>query len=130
VARPPTTYHAPGGPHPLASLADAIASDGAAWRDWFELEAPEAAPPPGVLGASLTPFERLLPLRCLRVDRVTVGVTRWVIGELGERYVTPPVSQSTYPCGGYGCAPAASRSLTAVQYGREGSTSAPASAQA
>lgn len=39
----------------------------------------------------LTPFERLLLLRCLRVDRVTVGVTRWVIGELGERYVTPPV---------------------------------------
>jgi dynein heavy chain len=81
-----------GSPHPLAGLADAIASDGASWRDWFELEAPESAHAPGGLAAALAPFERLLLLRCLRVDRVTVGVTRWVMGELGERYVTPPVS--------------------------------------
>lgn len=30
-------------------------------------------------------------LRCLRVDRVTVGITRYVIAKLGERYVQPPV---------------------------------------
>jgi dynein heavy chain, axonemal len=83
---------AAGAPHPLAGLADSIASDSDGWRDWFELEAPEAAQPPGALAAALPPFERLLLLRCLRVDRVTVGVTRWVMGELGERYVTPPVS--------------------------------------
>ena len=30
-------------------------------------------------------------LRCLRVDRVTVGITRYVIAKLGDRYVQPPV---------------------------------------
>lgn len=33
----------------------------------------------------------LLLLRCLRVDRVVVGITHFVIQTLGERYVTPPV---------------------------------------
>jgi dynein heavy chain len=77
--------------HPLAALADAIEGDGSAWRAWYELEAPESAPPPGALGSSLSAFELLLLLRCLRVDRVTVGVTRWVMEELGERYIMPPV---------------------------------------
>lgn len=30
-------------------------------------------------------------LRCLRVDRVTVGITHYVIAKLGERFVQPPV---------------------------------------
>jgi hypothetical protein len=29
-------------------------------------------------------------LRCLRTDRVTVGITRYVISIMGERYVQPP----------------------------------------
>ena len=29
-------------------------------------------------------------LRCLRVDRVTVGITRYVIAKMGEKYVQPP----------------------------------------
>jgi hypothetical protein len=33
----------------------------------------------------------LLLLRCLRVDRVVVGITHFVIQTLGDRYVTPPV---------------------------------------
>jgi dynein heavy chain len=89
---PPTSPQPPGKDiHPLANLADSIALDGPVWRNWFELEAPEPAHPPAPLAGALSPFERLLLLRCLRVDRVTVGVTRWVMGELGERYVTPPV---------------------------------------
>lgn len=84
----------PGGHHMLAGLADEIASDGAAWRSWYELDAPEAVCAPEPIGGALGAFERLLLLRCLRIDRVTVGVTRWVMGELGERYVTPPVGAS------------------------------------
>ena len=36
-------------------------------------------------------FESLLVLRCLRIDRVTVAVTRYVISVMGEKYVQPPV---------------------------------------
>jgi hypothetical protein len=91
LCRPRQAQPPAGSTHPLASLADAVEADGPAWRDWFELEAPESAPPPGAFVGGLSAFELLLLLRCLRLDRVTVGVTRWLIGELGERYVTPPV---------------------------------------
>ena len=57
---------------PLATVADSITSDGAAWREYFELEAPEAAPLPGGLSEQLSAFEQLLVLRCVRMDRVTV----------------------------------------------------------
>lgn len=30
-------------------------------------------------------------LRCVRMDRVTVGITRYVINILGEKYVQPPI---------------------------------------
>lgn len=36
-----------GGPHVLARFADSLCSDSSAWRDYAELEAPEAAVPPG-----------------------------------------------------------------------------------
>jgi len=29
-------------------------------------------------------------LRCLRMDRVTVGITRYVIAKMGDKYVQPP----------------------------------------
>lgn len=33
---------------------------------------------------------RLQVLRCLRMDRVTVSITRYVIAKMGEKYVQPP----------------------------------------
>lgn len=75
----------------LSYVADDIACDEPTWRAYYELEEPEAAPLPGNYSNGLTEFERLLLLRCLRMDRVTVGITRFVIGALGEKYVTPPV---------------------------------------
>lgn len=80
-----------GDPHPLASIADDIASDGEAWRAYYELDAPETAALPGGYSGRLSQFEVLLLLRCLRVDRVVVGITHFVIQTLGDRYVTPPV---------------------------------------
>lgn len=80
-----------GDPHPLASVADDIASNGEAWRAYYELDAPESAQFPGGYSARLSQFEVLLLLRCLRVDRVVVGITHFVIQTLGDRYVTPPV---------------------------------------
>lgn len=77
--------------HPMAGFADDIASDGDSWRAYYELEAPESAPLPGSYSSQLSQFEVLLLLRCLRVDRVVVGITHFVIATLGDRYVTPPV---------------------------------------
>lgn len=77
--------------HALCGVADAITCDEAAWRAYCESEAPEAAQLPGGLSSSLSRFEALLLLRCLRPDRVTTGVSRFVVATLGEAYVSPPV---------------------------------------
>ena len=40
---------------------------------------------------SLSDFQRLLLLRCFRVDRVYLAITNFVTERMGEKYVTPPV---------------------------------------
>lgn len=80
-----------GAKHPLSLIADDIAADEAAWQAYYEHEAPETAPLPHGYSSVLSQFEQLLLLRCLRVDRVTVAITHFVMSMLGERFVTPPV---------------------------------------
>jgi dynein heavy chain len=77
--------------HCLASLADDLETGELAWRQYYEMEAPEAAPLPMGYSEKLSKFERLLVLRCLRPDRVTLGITDFVVSVMGERYVQPPV---------------------------------------
>lgn len=76
---------------PLRSLLDLAYGHPEEFRLWFEQEKPESAPLPANLGAVLGPFEVLCLLRTLRTDRVTVGITRYVMANLGEKYVQPPV---------------------------------------
>ena len=72
-----TKFNAEGKMHPFSRLADDIEADGGrTWREYYELEAPEEAPLPMGYDVCLTEFEKLLVLRCLRMDRVTVGITR------------------------------------------------------
>ena len=61
------------------------------WRAWYDLEAPESVPMPQGYHEKLTPLERMLVLRCFRVDRIYVAITKYVIELMGERYVAPPV---------------------------------------
>ncbi|CAG9462277.1 unnamed protein product [Pedinophyceae sp. YPF-701] len=77
--------------HPLHAVADSIEAHGAAWQRWYDSDAPEDEAMPDGYDDKLGEFERLLVLRCLRVDRVTVAVTRFIIAKMTERYVQPPV---------------------------------------
>ena len=61
---------------PFAAVADHIEENGEAWREWYDLEAPEQTPFPGGFSETLNVFEQMLLLRCVRVDRVTVAITR------------------------------------------------------
>lgn len=58
---------------------------------WFDLDAPESAPFPGKYRESLSDLQCLMLLRCFRVDRVYRAITNFVMGRMGEQYVTPPV---------------------------------------
>ena len=53
-------------------------------------------PLPGPLGSRLTPFQRLLLLRCLRADRLTHGLQDFVSAQLGQRFIEPQVAHTLY----------------------------------
>ena len=71
-------------------LAD-VKANGAAWRAWYDLEAPEEAPLPAGFSERLRPMQMLLVIRVFRVDRAYNGVKRFVMGAMGEQFVQPPV---------------------------------------
>nr|KAJ3423035.1 Dynein heavy chain 10, axonemal [Polyrhizophydium stewartii] len=61
------------------------------WRAWAKLDTPEKAPIPLGYSERLTLFQQLCLLRCFRTDRVYNAVTTFVIHNMGEKYVMPPV---------------------------------------
>ena len=58
---------------------------------WFDSDMPESTPFPGRYESLVTDFQRLMALRCFRVDRVHRAVMNFVTERMGEDYVTPPV---------------------------------------
>ncbi|XP_028270606.1 dynein heavy chain 10, axonemal isoform X2 [Parambassis ranga] len=78
-------------PAQFDSLPDDIEKNSADWKDWYDLDAPEEALFPLKYQESLTNFQKLLLLRCFRVDRVYRAMTNFVTVIMGDRYVQPPV---------------------------------------
>ena len=75
----------------FGALPDDIERGEKSWKAWFDHDAPETASYPGRYEEGLNDIQRLLLLRCFRVDRVYRAVTNFVTGRMGEKYVTPPV---------------------------------------
>uniref|UniRef100_A0A8D3AXA9 AAA+ ATPase domain-containing protein n=1 Tax=Scophthalmus maximus TaxID=52904 RepID=A0A8D3AXA9_SCOMX len=69
-------------PEHFGSLPDDVEKDSSDWKSWYDLDGPEQAPFPMKYEENLSAFQKLLLLRCFRVDRVYRAVTD---------YVTPPV---------------------------------------
>ncbi|XP_025020180.1 dynein heavy chain 10, axonemal, partial [Python bivittatus] len=61
------------------------------WKAWYDIDALEQTPFPLHYSDSLTSFQKLLLLRCFRVDRVYRAVTDYVTLTMGVKYVQPPV---------------------------------------
>ncbi|KAI5616269.1 dynein heavy chain 10, axonemal [Silurus asotus] len=75
----------------FGSLISDIEKNPTEWKDWYDLDTPEQAPFPMKYKESLTDFQKLLLLRCFRVDRVYRAVSDYVTITMGEKYVQPPV---------------------------------------
>ncbi|GAA6098697.1 dynein axonemal heavy chain 10 isoform X1, partial [Tachysurus ichikawai] len=75
----------------FGSLIGDIEKNPTEWMDWYDLDTPEQAPFPMKYQESLTAFQKLLLLRCFRVDRVYRAVSDYVTVTMGEKYVQPPV---------------------------------------
>ncbi|KNE56972.1 hypothetical protein AMAG_17984 [Allomyces macrogynus ATCC 38327] len=73
------------------SLIQEIQSNPGAWRKWIDHDAPETIAAPLTNVSSLMPFQNLCLLRCVRPDRVYNAATSFVISQMGEKYVMPPV---------------------------------------
>ncbi|XP_061623123.1 dynein axonemal heavy chain 10-like [Phyllopteryx taeniolatus] len=78
-------------PGQFDSLPDDVSRNSLEWQSWYDLDAPEQAPLPMRYDEKLTDFQKLLLLRCFRVDRVYRAITDYVTVTMGERYVQPPV---------------------------------------
>ncbi|XP_019718448.1 dynein heavy chain 10, axonemal-like [Hippocampus comes] len=78
-------------PGQFESLPDEVCRNSLEWQTWYDLDAPEQAPLPMKYDDKLTDFQKLLLLRCFRVDRVYRAITDYVTITMGERYVQPPV---------------------------------------
>lgn len=52
---------------------------------WYDLDAPEKAPFPMKYDEKLSAFQKLLLLRCFRIDRVYRAVTDYVTVTMGEK---------------------------------------------
>ncbi|XP_050455387.1 dynein axonemal heavy chain 10 [Cataglyphis hispanica] len=60
------------------------------WKHWYDSDAPESDGLPSDYSKRLTPFEKLMLIRCFRVDRVYRGIINYVTDIMGEQYITPP----------------------------------------
>lgn len=73
-------------PAAFNDLPDSVARDDAAWRSWYDLEAPEAAPLPHY-GARLTGLQRVCLVRAFREDRTLVAAADYIAAALGRQFV-------------------------------------------
>ncbi|KAK3777975.1 hypothetical protein RRG08_038771 [Elysia crispata] len=61
------------------------------WKNWFDHDMPESQPFPKNYDQRMTSFQKLMLLRCFRVDRIYRAIMEYVSAVMGERYVTPPI---------------------------------------
>ena len=72
------------------TLAGSFASHGSAWKTVFDAEDPSFVPLPLQYDATMTMFQKLCLLRCLRPDKVVPSVVKFVENTLGHKFTEPP----------------------------------------
>ncbi|XP_013358995.1 PREDICTED: dynein heavy chain 10, axonemal isoform X2 [Chinchilla lanigera] len=78
-------------PDDFGQLPDDVENHLLVWQEWYDLDSLEQFPFPLGYDKNITPFQKLLILRCFRVDRVYRAVTDYVTITMGEKYVQPPM---------------------------------------
>lgn len=67
-------------------LLDDVTRDTEKWREWYDYEDPEVHPIPEYDGRINT-FEKMVLVRSLREDRMSVAAQEFIAGALGKRYL-------------------------------------------
>ncbi|XP_072767433.1 LOW QUALITY PROTEIN: dynein axonemal heavy chain 10-like [Anoplolepis gracilipes] len=77
-------------PEQFAQLPEELRDNEDEWKQWYDSDTPESDELPCEYNTRLTSFEKLMLIRCFRVDRVYRGIINFVIDIMGEQYITPP----------------------------------------
>ncbi|KAI4497255.1 hypothetical protein M0802_007739 [Mischocyttarus mexicanus] len=77
-------------PETFATLPDNITENIDDWKNWYDMDDPESQKFPSNYSTVLKPFEKLMLIRCFRVDRVYRAVINYITEVMGQEYVTPP----------------------------------------
>jgi len=75
----------------FATLVNEVEQNEQQWKDWYDLDAPEAAQFPMGYTDALAPFQKMCLIRCFRVDRISLAIQEYVILKMGKKYLEPPV---------------------------------------
>jgi dynein heavy chain len=76
----------------FVSVVSDVENNFPVWKAWYDLESPETGDLPMEYTTKLSGLQQLLLYRCFRPDRVYNAVKFFVLGEMGEKYVQPPVT--------------------------------------
>ncbi|XP_076621651.1 dynein heavy chain at 89D [Colletes latitarsis] len=77
-------------PDTFGRLPEELQQHGEEWQNWYDMDDPESEDFPLDYSEKLQPFEKLMLIRCFRVDRVYRGVINYISKIMGEEYITPP----------------------------------------
>jgi dynein heavy chain len=77
-------------PHTFIALRLTSLWQVAEWRAIYADPEPHTKPLPAPWQTKLSPFQRMLVLRCLRPDKIVLAVNQFIIGQMGKQYVEPP----------------------------------------
>ncbi|XP_030371764.1 dynein heavy chain 10, axonemal [Scaptodrosophila lebanonensis] len=78
-------------PEPFGSLPDHFGRYIDDWKEWYDLENPEEVACPGDYNIKCNPFQKLMFLRCFRVDRIFRSINQYIVDTMDEFYIMPPV---------------------------------------
>lgn len=74
------------------TIIDDVENNGASWKEWYDLEAPEQVPIPCGYSEKLNKFQQLLVVRVFRPDRVVNSIKNFIIEKMHDYYVkSPPI---------------------------------------
>ncbi|KAF7996760.1 hypothetical protein HCN44_002406 [Aphidius gifuensis] len=59
------------------------------WQKWYDLDSPESEDLPCNYSKKLGTFQKLMLLRCFRVDRVYCGVVKYISEIMSDEFITP-----------------------------------------
>ncbi|KAI5692987.1 hypothetical protein M8J75_005269 [Diaphorina citri] len=76
-------------PEKFGRLCDDLEKNLDAWKKWYDEDKSESAPPPNNYDSVLTEFDRLMLIRCFRMDRVYQSICNYVEEVMGAEFITP-----------------------------------------